>query len=315
MNRRVALKSVASAVAGAGLMAMSVAAAGSEQKKNHTASPARSRFMPFIEATDGASLFCRQWGAGQPVVFVAPWGLSCDWWEYQMTHLAGHGLACIGYDRRGHGRSSEPGSGYDFDTLADDLKVVIDQLDLHDVTLVAQSLGAGEVVRYLSRHGAARVRRIVLIAPITPFLLKTADNPDGIDAGYVAVVQRALSKDRPGAIASAAPAFFGAPKNAISAEMMDWWRQLLLQCPLKVMVDLYGMFMKTDFREEVSKITAPTMIIHGDRDASTPIELTGRRTASLINGSQLKVYEDAAHGLPITHVERLNSDLLAFARS
>src|SRR5262249_26624278 len=120
MNRRVALKSVASAIAGAGLMGMSVAAAGSEQKKNRNDSTARGQFMCFIQAADGAGLFYRHWGAGQPVVFVAPWGLSCDWWEYQMTHLAGHGLACIGYDRRGHGRSSEPGRGYDFDTLADD---------------------------------------------------------------------------------------------------------------------------------------------------------------------------------------------------
>ncbi len=271
--------------------------------------------MPFIETNDGVGLFCRDWGKGRAIVFLAPWGLHSDWWEYQMAYLAGRGMRCIGYDRRGHGRSVEPSGGYEFDTLADDLNAVIERLGLGDVMLVGQSMGCGEIVRYLSRHGTRRIARMVMVAPITPLILKTADNPDGIDSGYLEKVREALSRDRPHVIASAAPAFFGAPKNPVSAEMMEWWTEMLLQCSLKVLLELQRMFTETDFRSELRGISVPTVIIHGDSDTSTPIDLTGRRTAGLIPGSQLKVYAGAAHRLPITHMERLNRDLLAFATS
>lgn len=249
------------------------------------------------------------------MVFVAPWALNADWFEYQMTFLAAQGLRCVAYDRRGHGRSDEPGRGYDFDTLADDLATILERLDLTRVTLVGHSMGAGEVVRYMARHHASRVDRVVLIAPITPFTLKTADNPNGVERSVLEKGRAALSLDRPGQIAQAAPAFFG-PDNAASAATMAWWTDMIVErCSLRVMLDLHRVFTETDFRPDLRSIRVPTLIVHGDKDTSTVLERTGRRTAELIAGSRLSIYDGAAHGLPITHKERLNHELLAFAKS
>ena len=267
----------------------------------------------FITSHDGTALFCRDWGEGAPIVFASPWALGSDWWEYQMADLTARGMRCIAYDRRGQDRSEQPRGGYDFDTLSDDLAAVINRLDLRGVTLVGQSMGAGEAVRYLSRHGSARVARLVLIAPITPRVLKSTDNPDGFDPAFLVKVRAALCQDRPGNIAAAAPAFFGSPANVVSAEMMQWWAQMLLRCPLNVMLSLHHAYTETDFTGDVRAVRCPTLIIHGDQDSSTPLELTGRTTARLISGSRLQIYEGAAHGLPITHAERLNGDLRSFA--
>jgi pimeloyl-ACP methyl ester carboxylesterase len=314
MDRRGVLKSVMSTVGGAGLIAAGGGASVAEEQTGR-ASPTKGRSVAFIDSRDGVGLFYRDWGMGSPLVFLAPWGMDSDWWEYQMAYLVGHGLRCIGYDRRGHGRSVEPSGGYDYDTLADDLNDVIERLDLHRVTLVGHSIGCGEVVRYLSRHGAGRIARIAMVAPNTPLVVKTADNPDGVDRHLLEEARARLSKDRPRVNAVAASAFFNARKNSVSAEMMQWWAAMMLKCSLRVLLDLHRVFTETDFRSELSQISLPTVIIHGDSDTSAPIDRTGRKTASLISGSQLKVYEDAAHGLPITHMERLNQDLLAFARS
>jgi non-heme chloroperoxidase len=314
MDRRGVLKSVMSTVGGAGLIAAGGGALVAEEQTSRV-SPTKGRPMAFIDSRDGVGLFYRDWGTGSPLVFLAPWGMDSDWWEYQMAYLVGQGLRCIGYDRRGHGRSVEPSGGYEYDTLADDLNDVIERLDLHGVTLVGHSIGCGEVVRYLSRHGAGRIARIAMVAPNTPLVVKTADNPDGVDRRLLEEARARLSKDRPHVIAAAAPAFFNAGKNSVSAEMMQWWTDMMLKCSLRVLLDLHRMFTETDFRSELSQMSLPTVIIHGDSDTSAPIDRTGRKTASLISGSQLKVYEDAAHGLPITHMERLNQDLLAFARS
>jgi len=314
MDRRGVLKSVMSTVGGAGLIAASGGAVVAEEQTSR-GSPTKGRPVAFIESRDGVGLFYRDWGTGSPLVFLAPWAMDSDWWEYQMAYLVGQGLRCIAYDRRGHGRSVEPSSGYDFDTLADDLNDVIERLDLQGVTLVGHSMGCGEVVRYLSRHGAGRIARIAMVAPNLPLVVKTADNPDGVDRRLLEEVRARLSKDCPRQIAVAAPAFFNARINPVSAETMQWWTNMVLKCSLRVLLDLHRMFTETDFRSELSKISLPTVIIHGDSDTSAPIERTGRKTARLISGSQLKVYEDAAHGLPIMHMERLNQDLLAFARS
>ena len=142
--------------------------------------------MPFVQTHDDVSLFFRDWGEGEPVVFCAAWALSSIAWQYQMVAMVDSGRRAVAYDRRGHGRSDDPGGGYDYDTLADDLAQVLTSLDLHGVTLVAHSMGSGEAVRYLSRHGAERVDRLVLVAPTTPFLLRTSDNPDGVDGAMFA---------------------------------------------------------------------------------------------------------------------------------
>ena len=315
MRRRSLFKSITALAAGMSLSGIPDASASSLKRVTDTRSQKPGK-KQFVEAADGTSLFFRDCGMGRTMVFVAPWALNSRWWEYQMADLAEHGVRCIAYDRRGHGCSEEPNHGYDFDTLADDLASVIEQLDLRDVTLVGQSLGCAEIVRYLSRHGAKRVAHVVLVATITPFVLKTQDNPEGVDQTALENVRKTLSKDRPGPIAAAAPAFFGVPKNTVSKEMMDWWTRMMVdQCSLRVMLELHRLFTETDFRPELRKMTVPTLLIHGDNDTSAPLETTGRRTAALIAGSQLKVYEGAAHGLPITHAEQLNADLLAVAKS
>lgn len=315
MLRRGLLKSVAAIATAGGLL--TVRKADRLSTGSGLAYPKeKSRVRQVIESGDGTNLFFRDWGEGRAVVFLAPWSLNSAWWEYQIADLAGRGLRCIAYDRRGHGRSAEPTSGYEFDTLADDLGDVLEQLELRDVTLVGQSFGCGEIVRYLSRHGSDRIARIVLVSTITPFVLKTDDNPNGIDRAALESVRKVLSKDRPHPIAAAAPAFFGVPKNNVSQEIMDWWvRMMVDRCSLKVMLDLHKVFTETDFRPELRRISVPTLLIHGDNDTSTPIETTARKTAPLISGCQLKVYEGAAHGLPITHADHLNADLITFAKS
>lgn len=276
------------------------------------AQPSRAR-PPFIECADGTRLFFRDWGTGRPVVFAPPWALNADWWEPQVASLSGRGIRCIVYDRRGHGRSSEPGRGYDLDTLADDLSALFVQLDLRDVVLVGHSMGAAEVVRYVARHGTSRVARVVLVATITPFILKTADNPDGVDRAALERGRELLLKEGPQRIADAAPAFFGAPAIPVAAETMAWWTRMMVdRCPMSVMLALHRAFTESDFRPDLPKVTVPTLLIHGDKDASTPLDRSGRRTQALIPGSVLKVYEGAAHGLTITHAERLNADLVAF---
>jgi pimeloyl-ACP methyl ester carboxylesterase len=312
MDRRGVLQSVMSAVGATGLIGASSGAMAATPRSPH---PARiqDQARPFVKSHDHVDLFYRDWGTGRPLIFLAPWGLHSGWWEYQMAYLSARGARCIAYDRRGHGRSVEPVGGYNFDVLADDLAAVIEQLDLRDVTLVAQSLGCGEVVRYLSRHGSDRIARVVMVAPITPQIVKSADNPTGVDASYLQKVREVLSTDRAHAIADSAAAFFGAPKNPVSTEMMTWWTDMLLQCSLKVLLELHRVFTITDFSAQLRTIALSTLIIHGDNDTSTPLDITGRRTASLIPGSRLTVYEGAAHGLPITHMDRLNRDLLAFS--
>jgi non-heme chloroperoxidase len=313
MNRRNMLTRGISMLAGAAAgSANSTALSARRAGVANTRAPSRAA-ATFITSHDGTALFCRDWGEGAPLVFASPWALGSDWWEYQMAGLTARDMRCVAYDRRGQDRSEQPRGGYEFDPLSDDLAAIIDGLDLRGVTLVGQSMGAGEAVRYLARHGTARVARLVLIAPITPRVLKSTDNPDGFDPAYLVKVRAALCKDRPGNIAAAAPAFFGSPANAVSAEMMQWWAQMLLRCPLNVMLSLHRTFTETDFTDDLRAVRCPTLIIHGDQDASVSLDLTGRPTAKLISGSRLQIYEGAAHGLPITHAERLNEDLRTFA--
>jgi non-heme chloroperoxidase len=216
---------------------------------------------------------------------------------------------CVAYDQRGHGRSEDSGRGYDYDTLADDLALVIDKLELRNVALVGHSMGCGEIVRYVSRHGAERVSRVVLIAPTLPFILKTADNPDGVEESQLEQLRATWMKDLPKWIADNARPFF-VPET--SQAMVDWAMTMSLQASLKALMDCNRMLTRTDFREELRKFEVPTMVVQGDADVSANLDFTGRRTARLIPNCQLKVYEGAAHGLMLTHIERLNNELARF---
>jgi non-heme chloroperoxidase len=276
---------------------------------------AQTTFAPahrasFIERTDGTALFYRDWGTGKPIVFVAGAGVPSGMWAYQMVPLVQAGFRCVAFDRRGHGRSSDPGRGYDFDTLSDDLAAVIETLDLREVTLVGHSMGCGEIVRYLTRHGSARVARVALIAPTTPFLLKTEDNPRGVDKAVFEELRAGFLRDYPQWLAENARPFVVAET---SDAIIQWCMDLMLQTSLQAVVECNVAVTETDFRDELRRMDTPVLIVHGTVDQSAPIELTGRPTAELIRGSELRVYEGAPHGLLLTHIERLNADLLRFA--
>lgn len=256
-------------------------------------------------------LFYRDWGEGEPVVFVASWSLPSDMWNYQMLALSEQGCRCIAFDPRGHGRSGDPGRGFDYDTLATDLAAVLEALNLHGATLVGHSMGSAVIVRYLTRHGCDRVARIALLGTTTPLLFQAADNPDGIDPSYFEAFRRdELMVDFPKWIEDTIPTFM--PNT--TPQMQDWLRGLSLQASTKAMLDTNRAITTEDFREELPKITVPTLVIHGDRDATCPIDITARRTAELVPGAKLMIYEGVPHGMFVTHIKRLNADLLDFAR-
>ena len=311
MNRRTLLKSIAMVAAGAGFIAGGGStSAASEQRTSMT--KANGTRSPFIAASDGTPLFYKDWGTGRPVVFLASWAMSSDLWQYQMTPMVAHGFRCVAYDRRGHGRSGESSSGYDYDTLADDLAAVMEHLDLRDATMVGHSMSPGEIVRYVSRHGSSRVSRIVMLAPTLPFTLKTADNPDGVPREVFDQIRAQWRHDYPKWLSDNARSF-AMPET--SQALLDWAARLMMVPSLKCLLDCNQAIIETDFRKELPKIGVPTMVIQGTKDVSAPLELTGRRTAALIPGAQLKIYEDAPHGLMLTHIDRLNGDLIAFAQS
>jgi len=278
------------------------------------APPSSAAQSSLIETRDKTRIHFRDWGGGRPIVFVAPWGLCSDWWDIPVINFFERGWRCVSFDRRGHARSDDPSHGYDFDTLADDIAAVLDALDLQDVVLVGHSLGGAEVVRYLTRHRSRRVKHAVLIAPTTPFRLKTDDNPRGTPRETIEKNRESLKHDLPRLAAQAAPDFFGVPKNSVSTETMDWWcRMFLDRCSIKVLLELFKLMNETDFRSELPTIQTPMLILQGDIDKSAPLELTGRPTHELVAGSRLIVYENAAHGLPYTHTDRMLEDIIAFA--
>jgi pimeloyl-ACP methyl ester carboxylesterase len=262
-----------------------------------------------VRAADGTRLFVRAWGEGAPVLFLHSWSANSDMWRYQMIALAERCARCIAYDRRGHGRSSDPGGGYDFDTLADDLAAVIEALDLKDLTLVGHSMGAGEIVRYLSRHGADRVARIVLVSPTTPYLRQADDNPHGVDPAVSEAMRDAWRADFHQWLADNAAPFFA---SETSPATVRWMLHMAEAASLQAVIACNRAVIETDFREELARLRLPALVIHGDADVSAPLDFTGRRTAELIPGARLSVYAGAPHGLFVTHMGRLNAELAAF---
>jgi len=265
-----------------------------------------------IRTPDGVGLFHRDWGDGPPVVFVASWSLPSDSWAYQMLALSEAGFRCIAYDRRGHGRSDDPSHGFDFNTLADDLATVVETLDLRGVTLVGFSMGTGEIVRYLTRHGASRVARIVLIGTTTPMLARSTGNPGGVDpAVFESFRRESLMRDFPGWIDDSMVPFV-TPETPLG--LRNWVRDMALRTSAKALLECNRTLTAADFRAELRAVAVPTLVVHDERDATCPIELTGRPTAALVPDARLAVYEGAPHGLFLTHMARLNADLLAFVR-
>lgn len=257
------------------------------------------------------------YGQGRPVILIHGWPLSKEMWEYQLSNLVNAGLRVITYDRRGFGHSARPWNGYDYDTLAEDLKDLIEQLNLKDAVLVGFSMGGGEVVRYLSRYGSERVSKIVLISSVTPFLGKTADNPDGVDPAIFEEMLANIRQDRIHFLDDFGKKFFGVSlmKHPVSAPLLDYYRMLASVASPQATEQCAIAFGQTDFRSDMQAITVPALIIHGDADQTVPIEASGARTAAMLPGSQYIVYEGAPHGLFYTHKEKLNQDLLQFSKA
>jgi pimeloyl-ACP methyl ester carboxylesterase len=266
--------------------------------------------MPFITAKDDTQLYWREWGAGAPILFLNSLGCSSRMWDYQMAAFADEGFRCIGFDRRGHGRSDEPAGGYDFDALADDVAALADDLDLTGLTLIAHSMAGGEAVRYLTRHGSKRVARLVLLAPSTPMLLRTPDNPNGAPMEAFEALWAQWRHDYPKWVADNVAPFF-IPET--SPAMMRWGANLL-QTSLPITLACSHAMVEADFRAEMRGIDVPTLIVQGDRDRSAPVEMTGKPSAELIPDCRLLVYPGAPHGLMFTHMDELNADLLRFMR-
>lgn len=271
-----------------------------------------------ITMADGAAIYYKDWGMGAPVVFCHGWPLNSDSWEAQMLFIASHGFRCIAHDRRGHGRSTQTWSGNEMDTYADDLATLIDALDLKDITLVGFSTGGGEVARYIGRHGTSRVSKVVLIAAVPPFMLKTADNPGGVPVEVFDGIRAASLADRSQLYRDLADGpFFGGNREGQSPSrgMRDaFWLQGL-QSGHRNAYECIAAFSATDFRNDLDAIDVPALVIHGDDDQVVPFEVGGKASAVRIRGAQLKVYAGAPHGVTDTHKSQLNNDLLAFLTS
>jgi non-heme chloroperoxidase len=270
--------------------------------------------MSTITTSDGTSIYYKEWGAGQPVVFSHGWPLSADAWEDQMFFLAQNGYRCIAHDRRGHGRSSQPWQGNDMDTYADDLAALVESLDLEDAIHVGHSTGGGEVARYIGRHGTTRVAKAVLVGAVPPIMLKTPANPGGTPIEAFDRLRSAVHDDRSQFFMDLSLPFYGynRPGAKVSQGVRDsFWLQGML-CGFPAAYLCIKQFSETDFTEDLKKIDVPTLIVHGDDDQIVPYADSAPLQAKLIKGARLETYQGGPHGLATTMKDRLNADLLAF---
>jgi non-heme chloroperoxidase len=271
--------------------------------------------MPTITTKDGASIFYKDWGKGQPVVFSHGWPLNADAWDDQMFFLSARGFRAIAHDRRGHGRSSQTRDGNNIDTYADDLAALTEALDLRNAIHVGHSTGGGEVVRYITRHGTMRVAKAVLIGAIPPLMLKTADNPEGLPIDVFDGIRAGVRSDRSQFYKDLSVSFYGANREGskVSQGLRDAFWLMSMQAGMPAAYDCIKAFSETDFRQELSKIDIPTLVIHGDDDQIVPLSVGGARSSKMIKGAVLKVYKGASHGLTAINKDQLNADLLEFA--
>lgn len=270
--------------------------------------------MSTITTTDGTQIYYKDWGSGQPVVFSHGWPLCADAWDDQMVFLAAHGYRCIAHDRRGHGRSSQPWKGNEMDTYADDLATLVKTLDLQQAIHIGHSTGGGEVARYIGRHGTAHVAKAVLIGAVAPLMLKTPANPDGLPIEKFDEIRAAVLADRSQFFQDLSGPFYGANRSGakVSQGLRDsFWLQGM-QAGFHCVIDCIQAFSETDFTQDLKKIDVPTLILHGDDDQIVPIGASALISSKLVQGSVLKVFPGAPHGLCSTLKEEINKELLAF---
>lgn len=272
--------------------------------------------MNHITTKDKTTLYVKDWGSGQPVILLHGWPLSADSWDDQAMAIAEAGYRAIAYDRRGFGRSSQPWSGYDYDTLSDDLATVIDHTGEKNAIIIGFSMGGGEVARYMSRHRGKSVVKAGLIASVVPFRLKTKDNPQGTEQEAFDKTAKALNEDRAKFLTEFFKKFFGVgtPGNTVSDELLQVMHNIAMQGSLRATLECLKAFSTTDFRGDLAHFKVPTLLIHGTEDKTVPIDASSKLAAKEISDSTLVEYDGAPHGLFATHKAKLTKDLLAFIR-
>jgi non-heme chloroperoxidase len=273
--------------------------------------------MPTVTTSDGVEIFYKDWGSGQPIVFSHGWPLSADDWDAQMLFFLAHGYRVIAHDRRGHGRSTQIGRGHDMDHYADDLAAVTKHLDLKNVIHVGHSTGGGEVVRYLARRGEEGVVKAAIISAVPPLMLKTEANPKGLPKSVFDDLQAQLAANRSKFYYDLpAGPFYGFNRpgvKTIEPVVWNWWRQGMMG-GAKAHYDGIVAFSQTDFTEDLKKINVPVLVMHSEDDQIVPYVAAGPVSAKLLKHSTFKSYKDFPHGMPTTHADVINADLLAFIK-